>query len=107
MAAPKLRRPVKLSEMFPDARPMAAMNKLKDSGLCQWTSTTPGPQGGRPTHRMEVIKQRKVTSDEKKGTASSKQPAEPSTQSTVSRSPAEVVSNTEERIVTTGRPHSV
>jgi hypothetical protein len=96
------------SRKYPTAQcAMAAMTKLKDSGLCQWLHTTPGPQGGRPTHRMEVIKKRKMTSDERKGTAPIKQPVEPSTHSTISRSPAEVVSNTEERIVTTGRPHSV
>jgi hypothetical protein len=96
------------SRKYPTAQcALAAMNKLKDSGLCQWNSTIPGPQGGRPTHRMEVIKHRKTPSHERKGTTPSKQPAEPSTHPTISRSPAEVVSNTEERIVTTGRPHSV
>ncbi|MDB5347418.1 MAG: hypothetical protein JWP89_5795, partial [Schlesneria sp.] len=50
------------SRKYPTAQcAMAAMTKLKDSGLCQWSHTTPGPQGGRPTHRMEVIQKRKVT----------------------------------------------
>ncbi len=96
------------SRKYPSAQAaLAAMNKLKDSGLCQWLNTTPGPQGGRPTHRMEVIKKRKATSNEKKGTASSQQTHEPTTNPTISRPQPEVVSNTEERTTAPGRHHSV
>ena len=96
------------SRKYPTAQcAMAAMTKLKDSGLCQWLHTTPGPQGGRPTHRMEVIKKRKEKSDEMKGTSMNERAAEPGTNPTLSRPPAEVVSNTEERTATTERRHSV
>jgi hypothetical protein len=95
------------SRKYPTAQcAMAAMTKLKDSGLCQWCPTTPGPKGGRPTHRMEVIKKRKVTSDEMKGTAMNEEVVHEPTNSTVSRPPSEVVSNTEERTAATGRHHS-
>ncbi len=96
------------SRKYPTAQcAMAAMTKLKDSGLCQWLPTTPGPKGGRPTHRMEVIKKRKEQSDERKGTTMNEKAAEPGTNPTLSRPPAEVVSNMEERTATTGRHHSV
>ncbi len=97
------------SRKYPSAQAaLAAMNKLKDSGLCQWLNTTPGPQGGRPTHRMEVIKKRTATSDEMKGTATREEAAEQGfANPTVSRPQPEVVSNTEERTAATGRHHSV
>ena len=96
------------SRKYPSAQAaLAAMNKLKDSGLCQWLNTTPGPQGGRPTHRMEVIKKRTATSNEMKGTTPSQPTAEPTTNPTVSRPQPEVVSNTEERTTATGMHHSV
>jgi hypothetical protein len=95
------------SRKYPTAQcAMAAMTKLKDSGLCQWCHTTPGPKGGRPTHRMEVIKKRKVTSDEMKGAAMNEEVVHEPTNPTVSRPPSEVVSNTEERTAATGRHHS-
>jgi hypothetical protein len=92
------------SRKYPTAQcAMAAMTKLKDSGLCQWSHTTPGHQGGRPTHRMEVIKKRKVTSDERKGTDIKEEVCREGVNATVTRPPAEVVSNTDERTTVTGR----
>jgi hypothetical protein len=55
---------------------------------------------------MDVIKKKKAPSHERKGTTPTQQTAEPTTNPTVSRPPAEVVSNTEERTATTGSPHS-
>jgi hypothetical protein len=56
---------------------------------------------------MEVIKKRKAPTHERKPATPSEQPAEPTTNPTISRPPAEVVSNTEERTPTTERRHSV
>ena len=96
------------SNRKPDATSGSLPPTLKDSGLCQWLKTTPGPQGGRPTHRMEVIKKRKVTSDEMKGAATREEAAEQGfANPTISRPQPEVVSNTEERTAAPGRHHSV
>jgi hypothetical protein len=52
---------------------------------------------------MEAIKKKKTPSHERKGTTPTQQTAEPTTNPTISRPPAEVVSNTEERTAVTGR----